>query len=229
MNQPSTSPATAIAPSDMTLDELRGLIARALPAEAAFDGWTEQAVRAATERSGAPVERVPLLFPGGASEMIDWWIRTADEDMAAALARRDIGAMKIRERIRIAVWTRLEQAAPHREAVRRALSILARPSNAALAARILWRTADAMWRACGDSAMDFSHYSKRMTLGAVYSATLLVWLDDQSEGFGDTAAFLDRRIDNVMRFEKFKARWRPTPGSGLNPARFLGRLRYPAT
>jgi ubiquinone biosynthesis protein COQ9 len=218
-----------VAPTDMTLDELRALVARALPGEAAFDGWTARAVEAAATRLGVPMERLPLLFPDGDSEMIDWWIRTADADMAAALARQDIMALKIRDRIRTAVWTRLDQAAPHREAVRRALAILARPGNARLAARTLWRTADSMWRACGDSAMDLSHYTKRMTLGAVYSTTLLVWLDDGSEGFADTAAFLDRRIDNVLRFEQLKARLRPPSGQSLNPARFLGRLRYPAT
>src|SRR3546814_1469385 len=82
------------------------------------------------------------------------------------------------------------------------------PQNAALAARTLWRTADAIWRAAGDQAADFSHYTKRATAGAVYSATLLVWLNDESEGFADTAAFLDRRINDVMRFERAKARWR---------------------
>ena len=229
MSTPDPIAAGELSPADMTLDELRAVIGRALPAEAAFDGWTERAVEAPATRLGIPLERVPLLFPGGEREMIDWWIRAADNDMATALAGRDIAALKIRERIRAAVWTRLEQATPHREAVRRALAILARPGNAALAARTLWRTADSMWRACGDTAMDLSHYTKRMTLGAVYSSTLLVWLNDDSEGFAETAAFLDRRIDNVIRFERFKARIRPATGRGLNPARFLGRLRYPAT
>ena len=95
---------------------------------------------------------------------------------------------------------------PAREAVRRALAILAMPQNVPLALRIGWRTADLMWRIAGDTSTDFNHYTKRMTLGAVYGSTLLVWLDDQSEGWSDTAAFLDRRIDDVMQFEKFKAR-----------------------
>ncbi len=96
--------------------------------------------------------------------------------------------------------------APAREAVRRALAILAMPQNVPLALRIGWRTADVMWRIAGDTSTDFNHYTKRMTLGAVYGSTLLVWLDDQSEGLSETAAFLDRRIDNVMSFEKWKAR-----------------------
>ena len=82
------------------------------------------------------------------------------------------------------------------------------PQNIPLALRISWRSADLMWRIAGDTSTDFNHYTKRMTLGAVYGSTLLAWLDDQSEGWADTAAFLDRRIDDVMKFEKFKADWR---------------------
>ena len=115
---------------------------------------------------------------------------------------------------------------PAREAVRRGLAILAMPQNLPLALRISWRTADLMWRIAGDTSTDFNHYTKRMTLGAVYGSTLLVWLDDQSEGWNDTAAFLDRRIDDVMRFERFKADWRGS-SEHLSLSRFLGRLRYP--
>ena len=115
---------------------------------------------------------------------------------------------------------------PAREAVRRALSVLAMPQNAPLGARAGWHTADLMWRMAGDTSTDFNHYTKRMTLGAVYGSTLLTWLDDQSEGWSETAAFLDRRIDNVMQFEKWKAQWRGQERFSLS--RFLGRLRYPA-
>ena len=113
-----------------------------------------------------------------------------------------------------------------REAVRSALSVLAMPQNLALAARIGWRSANLMWRLAGDTSTDFNHYTKRMTLGAVYGSTLLAWLDDQTEGWTDTAAFLERRIDDVMKFEKFKAEWRGS-GDHLSITRFLGRLRYP--
>ena len=115
---------------------------------------------------------------------------------------------------------------PAREAVRRAMAILAMPQNAPLAIRTSWRTADLMWRVAGDISTDFNHYTKRLTLGAVYGSTLLAWLDDQSEGWSQTAAFLDRRIDDVMRFEKFKADWRGS-SEHLSLSRFVGRLRYP--
>ena len=160
--------------------------------------------------------------------MIDAYIQAVDAAMAAAFPPKRLAKMKIREKIRALVWQRIEIMTEAREAIRRALAILAMPQNALLAAKIGWRSADAMWRLAGDTATDFNHYTKRMTLGAVYASTLLVWLDDESAGFADTAAFLDRRIDNVMRFEKWKAEWR---GSAINRpslSRFLGRLRYPA-
>jgi ubiquinone biosynthesis protein COQ9 len=83
-----------------------------------------------------------------------------------------------------------------------------------------------MWRAAGDSSVDFAWYTKRATLAAVYAATMLAWMDDDSEGFADTRAFLDRRIGDVMKFEKFKATFKPEPDRYFSPARFFGRLRY---
>jgi ubiquinone biosynthesis protein COQ9 len=116
---------------------------------------------------------------------------------------------------------------PAREAVRKALAILAMPQNIPLALRTGWHTADLMWRLAGDTSTDFNHYTKRMTLGAVYGSTLLAWLDDSSQGWSETAAFLDRRIDDVMRFEKWKAEWRNSSDQRPSFSRFIGRLRYP--
>ena len=104
---------------------------------------------------------------------------------------------------------------------------LAMPQNIPLALRISWRSADLMWRIAGDTNTDFNHYTKRMTLGAVYGSTLLAWLDDESEGWMETGAFLDRRIDDVMKIEKWKAEWRGSSDQRLSVSRFLGRLRYP--
>jgi ubiquinone biosynthesis protein COQ9 len=106
------------------------------------------------------------------------------------------------------------------------MAILARPDHAARAARLGWRAADRMWRAVGDSSTDIAWYTKRTTLAAVYAATLMAWMDDDSEGFADTRAFLDRRIEDVMKIEKLKAQFRPQPGRTFSTARFLGRLRY---
>ncbi len=214
-------------PNEMTLDELRPVLVEAMLPNVPFDGWTLAAAEQGCRDIGVPPERARLVFPGGAAEMVEAYTGKADADMAAALEAAGIATLKIRERIRLAVWTRLEQALPHREAVRRALGVFGMPQNLALSARTLWRTADAMWRAAGDTATDFNHYTKRMTLGAVYASTLLVWLDDESEGQADTAAFLDRRIDGVMRFEKAKAKFTGRTENLPSLTRFLGRLRYP--
>ncbi|WP_419816507.1 COQ9 family protein [Glacieibacterium sp.] len=211
---------------DQTLDELRPQLIAAMLPHVAFDGWSEAALLAGARAAGIDEDVAKVAFPDGATAMVEAYIARADARLVESLAAQDILSMKVRERIRRAVATRLEQASGEREAVRRALAVLAMPQNLPLAARTLWRTADTMWRAAGDTATDYNHYTKRAILGAVYSATLLVWLDDTSEGHAETLAFLDRRIDGIMRFEKTKAK---LTGIHLpSPARFLGRLRYPA-
>jgi ubiquinone biosynthesis protein COQ9 len=214
-------------PLDMTLDELRPLLVDAMLPHVAFDGWSATALAAAAADIGVPADRARLVFPGGDAEMIAAYIEKADRDMTAELDRRGVRAMKIRERIATAIRVRLAQAEPHKEAVRRALAILAKPQNAAMSARTLWSTADAMWRAAGDTATDINHYTKRMSLGGVYGATLLYWLQDGSAGAADTLAFLDRRIDNVMQIEKAKVRVRESLRDRPRLSRLLGRLRYP--
>jgi ubiquinone biosynthesis protein COQ9 len=219
---------SAIAPLDMTLDELRLALAPLLPDQAAFDGWSEVALAAAADALGVPADRARLAIPGGAPDMIDAWFAGVDAEMAEAFAPGELAAMKIRDRITALVLARLSAVTPHREALRRALAILAFPTNAALAARLGWRAADTMWRLAGDDATGFAHYTKRATLAAVYISTTLVFLDDDSEELADTRAFLGRRIGDVMRFEKFKAQLKPDPDMHFSPARFLGRLRYRA-
>ena len=217
-----------IAPLEMTLDELRMALAPLIPANAVFDGWSDKALAMAAAELGVPAPRARLAFPGGAVEMIDAWFDAIDRAMAAAFPLEKIEAMKIRERIGSLVMFRLEVINPHKEALRRALAILAQPQNLPLAGRLGWRAADRMWRIAGDVSTDFNHYSKRTILAGLYSATMLVYLDDESEGLATTRGFLDRRIDDVMSFEKFKARWRGSRERLPSLSRFLGRLRYPA-
>jgi len=217
-----------IAPQDMTLDELRAALAPLLPNNAVFDGWSEKALAMAASELGVPEGRARLCFPGGAVQMIDAWFDAIDRAMASAYPLERISKLKIRERIRDLVLFRIEIANPHKEALRRALAILAQPQNAAAGARLAWRSADRIWRIAGDTATDFNHYSKRAILSALYTSTMLVFLDDDSEGIVQTRGFLDRRIDDVMRFEKFKARWKGGRERRPSISRFLGRLRYPA-
>jgi ubiquinone biosynthesis protein COQ9 len=216
-----------VAPADMNLDELRDALAPRVPAHAVFDGWTDKALATAAAELGVPPARARLAFPQGAVQMIDAWFDAQDKAMLAAFRPERIAALKIRERIGALVLSRLQAARPFREAQRRAVSILALPQNAPAAAKLAWRGADRIWRLAGDKATDFNHYSKRAILIGVYAATLIVFLDDDSEDLAETRAFLDRRIGDVMRFEKAKARWRGS-GRHFSLSRFLGRLRYPA-
>jgi ubiquinone biosynthesis protein COQ9 len=208
------------------LELLRRELALPTGENAVFDGWTRKAVDSAAQQLGIDPVKARLAMPKGQAELIDLYIQEVDRALAAYFTPERLSGMKIREKIRSLVWRRLEIMGPAREAVRRALAILSMPQNLPLALRISWRSADLMWRIAGDTSTDFNHYTKRITLGAVYGSTQLVWLDDRSEGWLDTAAFLDRRIDDVMKFEKLKAEWR---SSAERPSltRFLGRLRYP--
>ena len=209
------------------LEQLRRRLALAVGENAVFDGWSRAAVDSAAGQLGVDPVQARLAFPKSQAAMVDTYIQEVDRALEAHFTPELLGSMKIREKIRALVWKRLEIQGPAREAVRRALAILAMPQNVPLALRISWRTADLIWRIAGDTSTDFNHYTKRMTLGAVYGSTLLVWLDDQSDGWADTAAFLDRRIDDVMKFEKLKADWRKSSDLRLSPSRFFGRLRYP--
>jgi ubiquinone biosynthesis protein COQ9 len=214
--------------ADATLDEIRAALAPAVAEAAVFDGWSDTAIDAAAVQHGIKPEVARLAFPGGAMDMIAAWIETIDAAMIAALSAERIGDLKIRERIRTLVEFRLDQLAPLREAMRRAHAIMAMPHNAPQALRIGWHSADLMWRLAGDTATDYNHYTKRMLLGSIYTATLAVFTNDESENFAETRAFLGRRIEDVMRFEKAKARLLKPSDEVFSPARFFGRLRYPA-
>jgi ubiquinone biosynthesis protein COQ9 len=213
--------------ADATLDELRDALAPAVAANAAFDGWNARALDAAADSLGVDRDVARLAFSGGAVAMIDAWFASIDRGMAARFTPEALGAMKIRQRIAALVEARLDLLAANREALRRATAILAMPQNALRAARLGWRAADAMWRLAGDTATDYNHYTKRTLLGGIYAATIAVFLQDESEGWTDTRAFLARRIEDVMRFEKAKAGFLARTQNRPSLSRFVGRLRYP--
>ena len=210
------------------LEALRLRLALAVGENAVFDGWTPAAVESAAASLGIDLAQARLAFPRKPADMVEAWIDGIDAAMVAHFTPDVVAAMKVRDRIRSMIWFRLQTAGEAREAVRTALAILAMPQNAALGVRTAWRSADLMWRLAGDDATDFNHYSKRAILSGVYGSTLLAWLDDQSDGWSDTAAFLDRRLAGVMRFEKWKQQWQGSEHRRPSLMRFLGRLRYPA-
>jgi len=206
----------------------RALLQASLP-HVAFDGWTLMVMRAGAEDAGLPAADVERLFPDGPDELVAFFVAESDRAMEAELQRRNLGNMRVRDRIATAVRVRLEQHADHREAIRRALALQAMPHNGPGGLKALYRTVDAMWHAAGDTATDYNFYSKRLLLSGVYLSTLLFWLNDGSDDFADTWAFLDRRIENVMHIEKLKGRvskWLPAPEGLVNKA-LRGRRASP--
>ena len=214
--------------ADLTLDELRLALAPAIAKAAIFDGWSDEALVAACDQLGADPDVARLAFKSGAMEMIRAWIETIDIAMADVLTPERLSEMKIRERIRSLVQFRLDAVTGLEEALRRAMAIMAMPQNAARSLKTGWHSADVMWRLAGDTATDYNHYTKRAILAGIYTATLAVFIDDTSEDKAETRAFLDRRIEGVMKFEKAKAQWLNPDRESFSMARFLGRLRYPA-
>ncbi len=211
-----------------SLDELRLALVPFVAATAVWDGWTAAAVRHAAMNQGVDPDAAAFAFKGGAMAMIAAWVASIDAAMAAEFPAERLMGNKVRERIRCLVQFRLDALVGQEEALRRALAIMAMPQNVARTLRLGWTSADAMWRLAGDTATDYNHYTKRLTLGSIYAATLAVFADDKSEGHADSRAFLERRIDGIMTFEKAKARLLKPRDDVFSPVRLLGRLRYPA-
>ena len=178
----------------------------AMLAHVPFDGWTLRALRMGLKDIVVPADEAELLFPGGAADMIEAFCDWADRGMAAEAATLDLAAVRVHERVRAVIVLRLARNRPHREAIRRALALLALPSHARLAAACTARTVDAIWHSAGDRSTDFSWYTKRAILTAVYGATLLYWLRDGGEDDAATLAFLDRRLAGVGRIGSVRRR-----------------------
>jgi ubiquinone biosynthesis protein COQ9 len=174
--------------------------------DAAFDGFTDAVLAKAGASIGLDSGALARLFPEGPLSLIEFYSTWADGEMEKLLAAMDLPSKKIRERIAAAVLARLSVLKPNKEAARRAGATLSLPMHAGLAARLMYRSVDAMWRAVGDTSTDFNFYTKRGILAGVYGATLLRWFNDTSEEETVTGEFLAARIENVMQFEKFKAK-----------------------
>ena len=205
------------------------LIEAALP-HVVFDGWGAAALNAAITESGVDAGLARLAFPRGGIDMALAFHRRADRALVDALAAADLEDMPVRDRIVHCVRRRIELVAEHRDAVRRGATLLALPLHAAEGARAIWETADIIWTACGDTATDYNWYTKRMILGSVFSATVLYWLGDASPNFANTWAFLERRIEDIMRFEKTKAQLNENPlvrAAMWGPMQVLNMVRAP--
>ena len=185
-----------------------------------FDGWSETSLKMAAADCGLSEAELAALFPAGIADAIAAYGAYADKMMVTEFEERhddDSAPMPVHIKIRTLILIRLEQAAPHKEVVRRTLAVLARPQHAKLAAKMLYDTVDAMWRAAGDTSTDYNFYTKRASLSAVYSATLLAFLSDNSADMAKTEAFLDRRLADIARIPKLTK-----PARGM--ADMVGRM-----
>ncbi len=185
----------------------KDIITAALP-HVIFDGWNTSTLHKAALDAGYKKTDVIRVFPQGAADAVDTFLRLSDEAMMDALYHYHLDGMKIREKIALAVKLRIEVHMQHREAVRKTIGLLAMPHYAWLNMKALYRTVDSIWYAIGDNSTDFNFYTKRMTLAGVYTSTLLCWLDDKSPGHEQTWQFLSRRISDVMVVEKLKQKVR---------------------
>ncbi len=211
---------------DATPEELRQPLMEAVLTHAAFDGWSFAALNRAAADIGVSAEMAELAFPRGGIEVLEMHLADADIKMCAALDILDLGSMRIQDRIKTAVRTRLEQNQSHRSAIQRGIALLSLPAHADIGIKALETTMDLMWTAAGDTSTDFNWYSKRIILSGVYMSTLMVWLSDESPDYAETWEFLDRRISGVMKFEKAKWDFKSKTANMPSLSRFLGRLRY---
>ena len=201
--------------------ERKDALLRALLPAVPFDGWTRAAMRAAAARTGIAMREIDALFPGGPRDVVAWFSRWADRQTLAVLMARKAQRLRTSERIALGVRTRLQILRPHREALRRSLTLMALPRNLPLGARLLYEVVDTIWHAAGDTSTDFNFYTKRGLLAGVYAATTLYWLDDRSEGNKATDAFLERRLADVLAIPRLKdvASRLPRPTRILRAAR----------
>ena len=189
-----------------------------------FDGMNERALLAGARDLGMSPDLARVHFPQGGASLAAAYHRRGDAALARALAAGP-RAGRIRDRIADAIWQRL--ALSDLELVRAGATIMALPQNAALGARLMWETADTIWNGIGDTSDDVNWWTKRATLAPVFSAAVLYWLGDTSAGHAETRAFIDRRIGDVMRIEKLKARVRDLPGAGPLAKLATGWIRKP--
>ena len=207
------------------LDQARDAIVLAMLSHVPFDGWSRKAMTAATTDAHLDASMAERAFPGGPVAAAAHFAALADRKLEEEAKSADLAAMRFTARIAWLVRHRLEAWNDQREAVRHAVGALALPGHAGQAARTAWRTVDTIWHIAGDASTDFNYYTKRATLLGVYTATLLCWLDDNSEGHAATWEFLDRRLADVGRFGKFRTRAEaelkklPNPLRGLKAAR----------
>ncbi len=213
-----------------TTGQAKAAILDAAVAHVPFEGWSEAALKAAIADSGVSEGLARALYPRGGVDLAIAYHQRGDQAMRDRLATTPQTGLRYRDKVAQAVRFRVE-AVTDKEAVRRGSTLFSLPQHATDGAKLIWGTADAMWMALGDTSRDLNWYTKRATLSAVYGATVLFWLGDDSPGQQSTWDFLDRRIDDVMQIEKAKAAMRENPIAKAvmaGPMKLFDKIRPPS-
>ena len=211
---PETDPGPA--PSDVFLDRLLDAMLELAPDM----GWTRAALDKAGERAGLSIGQALLAAPNGVADVLEAFGKRAARAAGAHLADPAVASLKVREKVRAGVKGWLAALAPHKAAVKRAA---AAPANLLTGPKGLWAAADAIWNALGDKSTDYNWYTKRMTLVAVLGSTLTAWMGADNDA--DIDAFLDRRIENVMQFEKLKGQVKDAFAKMPDPMDLFGQRK----
>jgi ubiquinone biosynthesis protein COQ9 len=209
---------TDAAPSDLFRERLLDAMLEIAPES----GWTEAGLARAAAKAGLTDGQVQLATPNGVGDLLDLLGKRAARAAEARLAQADVAGMKVREKVATAVRAWLAFLEPHKAAVKRAAGS---PANVLTGPKGLWSAADAIWAGLGDKSTDYNWYTKRMILSGVIGSTLVAWLG--TEDASQVDAFLDRRIENVMQFEKFKGEVREAVSKMPNPFDLMGGKTKP--
>ncbi len=191
---------------------------------AALDGWNAMTLKRAVKAAGFPEGTEVLTFPEGVPDLLRFWSFELDKAMVEIFQEEDVPSLKIREKVALAVKRRLQLLKPYREAARRAQLRLLFPDVCSLKAKLIWATADKIWKALGDTSLDGNYYSKRAVLSGVYASTVHVWMYEEDEE--KVWAFLERRLTGVMTFEKFKRDFKEQRAQLPSLTGTLAQLRY---
>ncbi len=208
-------------------DDVRARLLPAALKAAVFEGFTPVMMANAAKATGVSEAELAAAFPTGALGLVEYWSSMADQASAEALKGEGAAGLKIREKVALGVEARIAFLRPDKETVRRAAAFLALPLNTPAGGRLIWNAADAIWRAIGDPSADFNFYSKRAILSAVLTSTMARWFADDGEGEAETKEFLRARIENVMQFEKLKAKVRDKGFDAQGMWGWLAKMRYP--
>ncbi len=209
----------------MRAEQHEQVLAYAL-ADVPFDGFTDLVLKRAAEKAGVPEDEMKEAFPHGPASLVAQFSEWADGEMAKAMEGANVTS--IRQRVTRAMRARIEVLTPHKQQARKAALFLARPQHAVLGVKLTAQTADAIWRAVGDTSTDFNYYSKRAIASGVFAATLVHWLNDNSDDSESTWTFLDERIANVMQFEKLKAQTKDVTRFIPDPVKLFAAIRNAA-